>query len=117
MADFWSFSVAGYFLPLILRAKGIEASHSTTADTYRSYVYISELSVHHEADLARFASNNGNDVCCGCASYLSVIDFPANPAQLMEVPRSGQKWAMVISAGLMGVSLAMVRAVILKIAD
>ena len=41
MADFWSFSIAGYFLPLILRAKGVDTFQST-ADTYRSYIWICE---------------------------------------------------------------------------
>lgn len=39
MAFFWSFSVAGYFLPILLRAKGIEKKLST-ADTYLQYVWI-----------------------------------------------------------------------------
>ncbi len=43
MSDFWAFSIAGYFLPLILRAKGVDTSQSVT-DTYRSYVWICEQS-------------------------------------------------------------------------
>lgn len=39
MSLFWSFSIAGYFLPLILRQKGVDTDQST-ADTYRSYVWI-----------------------------------------------------------------------------
>jgi hypothetical protein len=42
MADFWSFSIAGFFLPLILRAKGV-ATKQSTADTYRSYIWICML--------------------------------------------------------------------------
>ena len=41
MADFWSFSIAGFFLPLILRAKGVDMSQSISA-TYRSYIWICE---------------------------------------------------------------------------
>jgi hypothetical protein len=40
MSDFWSFNIAGYFLPLILRARGIDTAGQSVADTYRSYVYI-----------------------------------------------------------------------------
>jgi len=36
---FFSFSIAGGFLPLILRAKGVDTSLSV-AETYRSYLYI-----------------------------------------------------------------------------
>ena len=39
MSDFWAFNIAGYFLPLILRAKGVDVEQSTD-DTYRSYVWI-----------------------------------------------------------------------------
>lgn len=39
MSYFWSFSIAGGFLPLILAAKGVDTSASI-ADTYRSYVWI-----------------------------------------------------------------------------
>ncbi|ORY35640.1 major facilitator superfamily domain-containing protein [Naematelia encephala] len=78
IADFWSFSVVGYFLPLILRDKGVDAEQST-ADTYRSYVWI----------------------------YLPGVTATLVAARFMEIPRVGRKWSMVVSAGLMGVSLAL----------
>jgi hypothetical protein len=46
MALFWSFSVAGGFLPLILRAKGVDAKLSVE-ETYRSYIYICKLTPPH----------------------------------------------------------------------
>lgn len=76
MSLFWSFSIAGGFLPLILRAKGI----STSADldtTYRNYVWV----------------------------YLPGTVATIIAAGLMEIPRLGRRWAMVVSAGLMGMSL------------
>lgn len=39
MALFFSFSIAGAFLPLILQAKGVDTQQSQ-AETYRSYVWI-----------------------------------------------------------------------------
>lgn len=42
MSLFWSFSIAGGFLPLILRARGVDTSLSVS-ETYRSYVWICEL--------------------------------------------------------------------------
>jgi len=43
MADFWAFNIAGFFLPLILRAKGVDTGTQSVGDTYRSYVWICEL--------------------------------------------------------------------------
>jgi hypothetical protein len=40
MADFWAFNIAGYFLPFILRAKGVDTGTQTVDETYRSYVWI-----------------------------------------------------------------------------
>ncbi|ORX38559.1 major facilitator superfamily domain-containing protein [Kockovaella imperatae] len=88
MADFWAFNIAGYFLPLILRAKGVNTSQSID-DTYRSYVWISDLSLLD----------------------LPGVTAPILAAALMEIPRLGRKWAMVISALLMGVSMALYQVV------
>ena len=43
MALFFSFSIAGAFLPLILQAKGVDTQQSQ-AETYRSYVWICKCS-------------------------------------------------------------------------
>ena len=82
MSDFWSFSIAGYFLPLILRAKGVDTSRSV-ADTYRSYVWI----------------------------YLPGVTAPLVSCYFMELPKLGRKWAMVLGAALMGLSLALYQVV------
>lgn len=39
MWDFWGFTIAGYYLPTILRQKGTELG-LTLKETYRSYIYI-----------------------------------------------------------------------------
>jgi len=78
MADFWSFSLAGFFLPLILKAKGV-ATTKSIAETYRSYIWI----------------------------YLPGVTAPLVSCLFMQMPRLGLKWAMVLGAGLMGLSLAM----------
>ncbi|VDB85519.1 unnamed protein product [Peniophora sp. CBMAI 1063] len=82
MSDFWSFSIAGYFLPLILRAKGIDTSR-TLAQTYRSYIYI----------------------------YLPGVSAPLVACYFMELRRLGRKWAMVLGAAGMGLSLALYQVV------
>ncbi|VDB92067.1 unnamed protein product [Peniophora sp. CBMAI 1063] len=82
MSDFWSFSIAGYFLPLILRAKGVDTSRSIS-DTYRSYVWI----------------------------YPPGVTTPLVSCYFMELPRLGRKWAMVLGAALMGLSLALYQVV------
>lgn len=82
MSDVWSFSITGYFLPLILRAKGIDTSRSLES-TYRSYIYI----------------------------YLPGLTAPLISCYFMELPRLGRKWAMVLGAAGMGVSLALYQVV------
>ncbi|WVR07599.1 hypothetical protein IAU60_004641 [Kwoniella sp. DSM 27419] len=78
MSLFWSFSLAGYFLPLILRAKGVDANGSV-ADTYRSYVWI----------------------------YLPGVTATLVAAFFMGFGRFGMKFIMIIAAALMGVALAL----------
>lgn len=50
MALFFSFSIAGAFLPLILQAKGVDTQQSQ-AETYRSYVWICKCSYSGRAHL------------------------------------------------------------------
>ncbi|GAA5851807.1 hypothetical protein JCM8547_000061 [Rhodosporidiobolus lusitaniae] len=76
MSLFFSFSIAGGYLPLILRQKGIDTSMSLN-ETYRSYVII----------------------------YLPGITATIFGAFLMEIPKLGRKFAMVFAAALMGTSL------------
>ncbi|GAA5828576.1 hypothetical protein JCM11251_000860 [Rhodosporidiobolus azoricus] len=76
MSLFWSFSIAGGYLPLILRQKGIDTSTSLN-ETYRNYVIV----------------------------YLPGVTATILGSFLMEVPKLGRKGAMILSAGLMGASL------------
>ncbi|GAA6015868.1 hypothetical protein JCM11491_007218 [Sporobolomyces phaffii] len=78
MSLFWSFSIAGGFLPLILRQKGIDTSTSLNT-TYRNYVVV----------------------------YLPGVTATVLGSFLMEIPRLGRKWAMCLAAILMGVSLVL----------
>ncbi|WRT68382.1 uncharacterized protein IL334_005358 [Kwoniella shivajii] len=78
MALFWSFSLAGYFLPLILKAKGIDANGSV-ADVYRSYVWI----------------------------YLPGVTATLAAAWVTGFSQFGRRWMMVISSALMGIALAL----------
>ncbi|GAA5890537.1 hypothetical protein JCM6882_002953 [Rhodosporidiobolus microsporus] len=76
MSLFWAFSIAGGYLPLILRQKGIDTKVSLDT-TYRNYVIVK----------------------------LPGITATILGSFLMEVPRLGRRGAMVLSAGLMGASL------------
>lgn len=46
MSLFWSFSIAGGYLPLILRQKGIDTSAGLN-ETYRNYVVVRSVSLPH----------------------------------------------------------------------
>ncbi|GAC75326.1 synaptic vesicle transporter SV2 [Moesziomyces antarcticus T-34] len=75
IADFWGFTLAGFYLPQILRAKGVE--EDTSIETvYRNYILI----------------------------YFPGIFAVAFGAAMIEVPRFGRQWAMVVSSALMAVS-------------
>lgn len=76
MADFFGFNIAGVFLPLILSDRGAAAGESLS-DTYRDYVAI----------------------------YAPGIAACLLACALIEVPRVGRQWVMVISSALMGVSM------------
>ncbi|GAA5846082.1 hypothetical protein JCM3766R1_001361 [Sporobolomyces carnicolor] len=78
MSLFWSFSIAGGFLPLILRQKGVDTSASLDT-TYRNYVIV----------------------------YLPGVTATIFGSFLMEIPRLGRKWAMCFAALLMGTSLCL----------
>ncbi|WWC93760.1 hypothetical protein V866_000596 [Kwoniella sp. B9012] len=78
MALFWSFALAGYFLPLILKAKGIDADGSVE-DTYRSYIWI----------------------------YTPGVTATLVAAWITGFSKFGRRWIMVISSALMGASLAL----------
>ncbi|PRP84042.1 hypothetical protein PROFUN_08504 [Planoprotostelium fungivorum] len=73
--DAWGFSIAGAFFPLILRREGLSLNVSVE-DTYRNYILIS---------------------ICGIPGTLLA-------AGLIELPRVGRKWGMVISSAMMATS-------------
>jgi len=78
MGDFWSFNLAGSFLPIILARRGAEQDVSVT-ETYRQYVYI----------------------------YLPGILGTIMAAAMIELPGIGRKWTLVFGALVQGVSMAM----------
>jgi len=41
MSYFWSFSVAGFFLPILLAQQGVDQGQSVE-ETYRNYIWICE---------------------------------------------------------------------------
>ncbi|KAJ1036336.1 hypothetical protein NDA13_000216 [Ustilago tritici] len=75
IGDFWGFTLAGFYLPQMLRAKGA-AEDTSIERTYRNYILI----------------------------YLPGILAVALGATMIEVPKLGRQWAMVVSSALMAVS-------------
>jgi len=78
MVDYWSFSVAGTFLPTVLREKGAARSISTK-ETYRNYII---------------------QALCGLPGV-------AIGALLTEIRVIGQKYSLAITGSLMGVCLCL----------
>ncbi|TNY20181.1 major facilitator superfamily domain-containing protein [Rhodotorula diobovata] len=76
MSLFFSFSIAGGYLPLILRTRGIDTNVSLD-ETYRNYVIV----------------------------YLPGVTATILGAVLMEIRWLGRKYAMAFAAALMGTSL------------
>ncbi|KAH6981533.1 major facilitator superfamily domain-containing protein [Ilyonectria sp. MPI-CAGE-AT-0026] len=74
--DFWGFTVAGYYLPSILAIKNGSDSVSLSS-TYAAYIY----------------------------SYAPGIFGVLLGAVMYRIPVIGRKWAMVVSAALMGTSI------------
>ncbi|KAG8406066.1 hypothetical protein J3458_021402 [Metarhizium acridum] len=74
--DFWGFTVAGFYLPRILALKNGAASASLTF-TYAAYIY----------------------------TYAPGIIGVLLGAYACRVPAIGRRWTMVVSSGLMGVSI------------
>ncbi|CUA78288.1 putative MFS-type transporter PB1E7,08c [Schizosaccharomyces pombe 972h-] [Rhizoctonia solani] len=74
--DAWGFTIAGSFLPTILLRKN-ETINVSLEDTYKSYIII---------------------YICGIPATLLATG-------IVEVPRVGRKWGMVISSALMTTSL------------
>jgi hypothetical protein len=78
MGDYWSFTLAGSFLPIVLLRNNIGSGGNVT-ETYRQYIYI----------------------------YLPGIIGAFFALCSIQLPLIGRKWSLVISATLQGLSMAM----------
>lgn len=76
IADFWGFNIAGFYLPQILRDRGV-AANVPLSETYRDYVIIYAPGI----------------VACLLGGLL------------IEIPTLGRQWTMVISSALMAISM------------
>ncbi|KAK5029527.1 hypothetical protein LTS07_005989 [Exophiala sideris] len=79
MGDYWSFNLAGSFLPIVLLKNNVSSGADTVTDTYREYVYI----------------------------YLPGVIGAIIALFSVQLPLVGRKWSLVISAALQGLSMAM----------
>ncbi|ORY26803.1 sugar transporter-like protein [Naematelia encephala] len=79
MGDYWSFNLAGSFLPLVLLRNNVSSGSGTVTDTYRQYVYI----------------------------YLPGIIGAVLALFSIQLPLVGRKWSLVFSAAMQGLSMAM----------
>jgi len=67
MSYFWSFSVAGFFLPILLAQQGVDQGQSVE-ETYRNYIWICEPSyfgsgLNADGRSARYHSYCGSSRC------------------------------------------------------
>lgn len=79
MGDYWSFNLAGSFLPLILLRRNISSGATTVTETYRQYIYI----------------------------YLPGIIGAILGLFSVSLPLVGRKWSLVFSALCQGIAMAM----------
>ncbi|OIW29027.1 sugar transporter-like protein [Coniochaeta ligniaria NRRL 30616] len=79
MGDYWSFNLAGAFLPIILLRNNVSSGQGTVRDTYIQYVIIYTPGI--------------------IGAVLALIS--------VQMPLVGRKWSLVLSAILQGVSMAM----------
>lgn len=79
MGDYWSFNLAGEYLPLILLKNNVSSGETTVTNTYREYVYI----------------------------YLPGILGAVLALVSVQLPLVGRKWSLVFSALCQGLSMAM----------
>jgi hypothetical protein len=89
MSYFWSFSVAGFFLPILLAQQGVDQGQSVE-ETYRNYIWICESSY----PLSGFGTNSrstGDHGYCGSSrcKYFGSKDDYANDSS----------WRFLESAG------------------
>jgi len=77
--DYWSFNLAGYFLPIILYRNQVNDGRDSVTDVYRQYIYI----------------------------YLPGILGAVLALLFVQLPLLGRKWSLVGSAILQGLGMAM----------
>ena len=77
--DYWSFNLAGNYLPIVLLRFNVSNGATSVAATYREYVYI----------------------------YLPGIIGAFMGLFSVQLPLVGRKWSMVLAATLQGLSMAM----------
>ncbi|WVQ93697.1 hypothetical protein IAU59_000774 [Kwoniella sp. CBS 9459] len=79
MGDYWSFNLAGSFLPIILLRNNVSNGQTSVTETYRQYIYI----------------------------YLPGILGAVLALASIQLPLVGRKWSLVFSAACQGLSMAM----------
>lgn len=79
MGDYWSFNLAGSFLPIILLRNEVDSGTGTVTETYRHYIYI----------------------------YLPGIVGAVLAMASVQLPIVGRKWSLVFSAICQGLAMAM----------
>ncbi|KAF2681226.1 MFS general substrate transporter [Lentithecium fluviatile CBS 122367] len=79
MGDYWSFNLAGAYLPLILLQNNVSNGQGTVSDTYQQYIIIYAPGI--------------------LGAVLALIS--------VQMPLVGRKWSLVFSAICQGLSMAM----------
>jgi hypothetical protein len=79
MGDYWSFNLAGAFLPIILLRNNVSSGQGTVQDTYQQYVIIYAPGI--------------------LGAVLALVS--------VQMPLVGRKWSLVFSAICQGLSMAM----------
>lgn len=79
MGDYWSFNLAGAYLPIILLRNNVDNGQGTVTETYRQYIYI----------------------------YLPGVIGAVIALLAVQLPLVGRKWSLVFSAACQGLSMAM----------
>lgn len=77
--DYWSFNLAGAYLPIVLLQFNVSSGSGTVTETYRQYVYI----------------------------YLPGILGAVLALISVQLPLVGRKWSLVFSALCQGLSMAL----------
>lgn len=77
--DYWSFNLAGAYLPLVLLEFNVSTGANSVTETYRQYIYI----------------------------YLPGILGAIMAFFSVQLPLVGRKWSLVFSACMQGLSMAL----------